>query len=98
MVRGRSRVPLPPARRIAFMTNPDSTVECSDPRWTAPHESAQQLDGRADVPRTAAGGRPAHGIRNAADPGHAEGTRRGRHLRAGLADRLARRLPGPAPA
>jgi hypothetical protein len=29
MVSGRSRVPFPPARRIAFMTNLDVTVECS---------------------------------------------------------------------
>src|SRR5919107_1371837 len=37
MVSGRRRVPFPPARRIAFMTITDHTVECVHPRdWRTP--------------------------------------------------------------
>src|SRR5215216_5758782 len=31
IVSGRSRVPFPPARRMAFLTNSNSTVECRRP-------------------------------------------------------------------
>src|ERR1051325_3689647 len=87
MVSGRSRVPLPPARRIAFMSVNDHTIECA-----TTDEPAQYVDTRADVSGTAARCGTADRVRGPTYSGHAEGAGGRCDLRAGLGHGLARRL------
>src|SRR5688572_9672307 len=91
MVRGRSRVPLPPARRIAFMADPPCYT--LDDRMRHSDEPAEHADAGADVPRTDPRGRAVDGVRRTTDPRCAQGARRRGDLRARLDHRLARRLP-----
>ncbi len=93
-------MPLPPARRIAFIATTDCVMAFGAPVRTRrrAHEPPELRSiAHADLPRAAARGRAADEVRGADDPRRAEGAGRRRDLRARVAHRLARRLPGAAP-
>src|SRR6266545_6620507 len=89
IVSGRSRVPFPPASRIAFIATTDDIM------WQRrAHESPELAVGDAHFPGAAARRRPVDEIRGAADLRRAEGDRWRRNFRSGVAHRLGRRLSG----
>src|SRR5687768_11963104 len=104
-VSGRSRVPLPPARRMAFMATRDHTRSAtigprptSSPRrfWAA-NEPAELTHPGAHRPGSAARRGAADLVPGPPGPGPAQGDGGGADLRRRLADGLAGRLSGAAP-